>query len=124
MQGKLPIKSNPSTLMSIREGVSSSISQKSRPAGAPIPKFYPMGPPPDGSEFHGALPWIPCPVSYIRSPSSLSLDTEDGIPYHPGDEKVAMESSLMPSPLENEWHEEQHFHPSFLEDKSFLGFFY
>jgi len=113
--------------MSIREDMSSPIFQKARLASAPIPRLYPVGPhryPADGSGFHGALSWVPCPVSHNRAPGSLSSDTEDGIPYHPEDGRVAPENTFMPSLLENEWHEEQYLHPSFLEDKSFSGFFY
>ncbi|RPB27555.1 hypothetical protein L211DRAFT_554117 [Terfezia boudieri ATCC MYA-4762] len=127
MQGKLPIKSNQPTLMSIREDMSSAILQRARPASAPIPRFYPEGPhrfPPDGSGFHGTFPWVPCPVSHNRSRGSLSSDTEDGIPHQPEDEKVDLENNFMSSLLENEWHEQQHFNPPFLEDKSFSDFFY
>ena len=124
MQGKLPIKSNPPALMPIREDMSSPIFQEACLAPAP---FYPVGShkfTPDGPGFHGALSWVPCPVSYNRSPGSLSSDTEGGVPYHPGDEKVAPENSFISSLPENEWHEEQHFHHPFLEDKPFPGFFY
>ena len=113
--------------MSIHEDMSSPILQKAHPASAPIPKLYPIGPhrfPPDGPGLHGALSWGTCPVPHNRSPGSLSSDTEDSVPYHLDDEKPAPENIFMPSLLENRWHEEQHFHPSFLEDKIFSGFFY
>ncbi|KAF8428332.1 hypothetical protein EV426DRAFT_714525 [Tirmania nivea] len=127
MQGKLPIKAYCPTLMPIREDMSSPIFQRTRPASAPVPEFYSMGPHgflPDGSGFHEALSWVPCPISHNRSPGSLSSDTEDGVPHHPDDEKVAAENNFMPSLLENEWYEEQHFHHSFLEDRSFSDYFY
>jgi len=83
----------------------------------------PHGFSPDRSEF---LSLGPCPVIHNKSPGSLSSDAEDGVPYQPGDGGIAPEDNFMPPLLENGWHdhEEQHFPPSFLEDKSFLEFFY